>query len=215
MTRIKNFFIELRARALVVLVRFQLFGFGKKWRKINLCGGSVLIDGYCNVDLSPHADLHIDLERQLLPFSDSSVEIVICISSINYFSRARGEEIIEEVYRVLKQGGIARFASQDLEAIAKKYINKDRGFFFQKLPDGRERFAGETMADKINSWFYGYETTGGKSGKYFYDYETLETLFRKTGFSKVEQKGYRESDIEHIDTIDNREDQMFFLEARK
>jgi hypothetical protein len=61
---------------------------------------------------------------------------------------------------VFYAGGVARFASQDLEWIARRYIEKDREFFFQKLPNGKERFDGKTMGDKFNSWFYGYETSG-------------------------------------------------------
>ena len=38
-----------------------------------------------------------------------------------------------------------RFSSQDLELIAKKYVNKDKKFFFQTLSNGVERFEGETM----------------------------------------------------------------------
>src|SRR6185436_2705818 len=151
----------------------KMFASPKTWHKVNLCGGSLHIDGYCNVDLHHSADIRIDLEKKLLPFADNSIEALVCISAINYFSRDRGAEIIRDVYRVLAPGGVARFAAQDLHAIMEKYINNDRDFFFQKLPNGKERFHGVTMADKINSWFYGYQTTGGKACKYFYDFETL------------------------------------------
>lgn len=185
---------------------------GRQVKKINLCGGSVSIPGYFNVDMDYKADLIIDLSKESLPFPKNSAEVVVCISAINYFSRKRGEEIIKEVYRILKKGGIARFAVQDLLEISKKYVNGDKNFFFQQL-NGRDRFKGETMCDKINSWFYGYGRVG--SEKYMYDYETLSLLFKRAGFSRVEQKNYRESVLENIDMIDNRPDQMFFLEAIK
>jgi predicted SAM-dependent methyltransferase len=193
----------------------KIFGKKKVWTKLNLCSGPIKIDDYCSVDISSSSDIKLDLEKKLLPFLDNSMEVVICISAINYFSRVRGEEIIADVYRVLKKGGVTRFATQDLADIATKYINRDKKFFFQKLADGRERFEGVTMADKINSWFYGYKTNGGKSCKYFYDYETLELLFLNAGFKSVSRKKFRESKIENIDLIDNRPDQMFFLEAIK
>lgn len=184
-------------------------------RKINLCGGSLIIEKYYNVDIGPWSDLILDLGKKPIPFKDNSAEIVLCISAINYFTRKKGAEIIKDVYRVLKSGGIARFAVQDLLEISKKYVNRDENFFFQKLPNGAERFKGVTMADKINSWFYGYKTIGGKTCKYFYDFETLALLFKEAGFSKIERKKYRESLIPEIDKIDNRPDQMFFLEAIK
>lgn len=190
------------------------FGIKKSPGKINLCG-SVRIGDFYNIDLNPQADLTIDLEKKLLPFRDRSADTVVCISAINYFAKERGSEIIRDVYRILKSGGIARFAVQDLLEISKKYVTGDRNFFFQKLPNGKDRFHGKTMADKINSWFYRYKIDGGKHCKYFYDFETLALLFKEAGFSKIEKKNYMESLIPEISQIDNRPDQMFFLEAIK
>lgn len=185
----------------------------KQTDKINLCSGDIIIPGYFNVDINYKADLIMNISKESLPFRENSAETVVCISAINYFSRHRGEEIIKEVYKILKTGGIARFGVQDLLEISRKYVNGDKDFFFQKLPDGRERFKGETMCDKINSWFYGYGHVNQE--KYMYDYETLSLLFKRAGFSKVEQKKYRESVLQNIEMIDNRPDQMFFLEAIK
>ncbi len=197
----------------------QYQSFKRGWQTppslVNLGGGGVKIPGYFDLDLNPQSDLIIDLERKNLPFPSQSVTAVICISAINYFSRERGRELVAETYRILRPGGIARFAVQDLKKIVEKYLSRDTAFFFQKLPNGRERFAGVTMADKINSWFYGYATTNGKHGKYFYDFETLALLFQQAGFATIEQKSYQESRLQPIDLIDNRSDQMFFLEAIK
>ena len=187
----------------------------RSYKKLNLCSGGTLLKGYWNVDVAPGADLIFDLSRDNLPFKDNSMSVVVCMSAINYFSRARAQEIIKETYRVLETGGVARFGVQDLQNIAQKYISRDVDFFFQRLPDGRERFVGETMADKINSWFYGYEAYGRRPCKYVYDFETLALLFEKAGFKKIAQRVYRESSIPEINLIDNRPDQMFFLEAMK
>ena len=182
--------------------------------KLNLCSGKQIIEDYISLDYNFHADLIVNLSSGNLPFKTSSLSVVVCTSAINYFTRKRGYEIICEVYRVLKKGGVARFSSQDLELIAKKYVNKDTAFFFQKLSNGKERFEGVTMGDKFNSWFYGYESHAGGC-KYFYDFETLSEVFFNAGFSVVERKQYLESQLENIEKIDNREDQMFFLEAIK
>jgi len=183
-------------------------------RKINLCSGPVPLDGYINIDISRNADIILDMEKDLLPFPDESVNIVVCISAINYFSRQRSLEIIKDVYRVLKPDGVARFASQDLRILAEKYLNNDLEFYFQKLPDDRDRFPGETIADKFNGFFYGFHC-GDKHCKCVYDFESLKTLFEQGGFSVIEQKRYCESIIPDVDKIDNRPEQMFFLEAIK
>lgn len=182
--------------------------------KINLCSGSTKLEGFINIDLQKGADRVIDLERDLLPFPDGTVDSVICISAINYFSYERGQEIIQDVYRVLRPGGVARFAVQDLRVLAEKYLSQDHAFYFQKLPNGRDRFPGRTYADKFNEFFTGF-SSGDKHCKYVYDFDSLSTHFRSAGFACIEQKAYRESRIEGAEIFDNRPEQMFFLEAVK
>jgi len=181
---------------------------------VNLCGGPVRIPGYCNIDLDPSSDLMLDVSRDPLPFPDASVRVVICISAINYFSLERAQVLVDETHRVLEAGGIARFGVQDMKALARRYVEGDREFFFQRLANGRERFPGDTLGDKFASWFYGHESYGGPC-RYMFDYESLAKLFEKSGFSIIEPRGFRDSRLEGIDLIDNREDQMFFLEALK
>ena len=182
--------------------------------KLNLCCGPIKLDGFINIDISPNADMVLDLEKELLPFPDESVVVVVCMSAINYFTRKRAIEIINDVYRVLKQGGIARFGTQDLRILAEKYLTNDCEYYFQKLKDGRERFPGNTIADKFNEFFYGFQA-GGKHCKYVYDFESLKALFAEAGYSHIEQKKYGESNMSEIIKIDNRPEQMFYLEAVK
>ena len=188
--------------------------FRRRIRRLNLCGGGTSIAGYVNLDIALSADLTIDLARRNIPLATGSIEARICMSAINYFSHDRAGELIRETYRVLCDNGIARFGVQDLEAIARRYVEKDHDFFFQKLPDGTERFEGRTLGDKFAAWFYGY-TSGGTLCRYFYDYDALAALFFDAGFSIVERRDFQDSRLDDIDHIDNRPDQMFYLEAVK
>ena len=183
-------------------------------KKINLCSGSIYLGDYINIDIGGNTDIKIDLEEVMLPFEDNSIDAVVCISAINYFTRERGQEIINDVYRILKPGGIARFGAQDLKILTGKYLTRDDNFYFEKLNNGDERYPGKTFADKLNHFFYGFESSG-KMCKYVYDFETLKLLFDEAGFEKIEQKNYLESDLPNVEKIDNRPEQMFFLEAVK
>lgn len=183
-------------------------------RRINLCSASQRIPGYLSVDFIGKVDLRLDLAKRNLPFDDDSLEAVLCMSAINYFTRARAQEIVGEVYRVLRPGGVARFGVQDLRRLARRYVERDVEFFSQKLADGQDRFDGPTLGDKFVAWFYGYAIKGSPC-RYFYDYESLAHLFKTVGFAVVEEKRFLESRLEHIELIDNRADQMFFLEAMK
>jgi ubiquinone/menaquinone biosynthesis C-methylase UbiE len=136
------------------------------------------------------------------------------MSAINYFTRARAQQLVREMRRVLRPGGVCRVGVQDMRALAERYVRGDTEFFFQKLPDGRDRFEGPTLGDKFAAWFYGY-AVGANRCEYFYDFESLAYLFREAGFSLIEHKAYRESRLPEVELFDNRADQMFFLEALK
>lgn len=206
--------LKRSGKLLVLRLKSALLG-APQIKRINLCSGSIKIPGFYNLDVNPEADFYLDLQKKLLPFRTGTVEAVVCMSAINYFTRARGAQIVADVFRVLQPGGVARFGTQDLELIARKFVERDHSFFFQKLANGRERFVGKTMADKFNSWFYGYAVGPGRGCKYFYDFETLAIIFQQAGFSQVERRDYRDSRLAPIEQIDNRPEQMFFLEAVK
>jgi SAM-dependent methyltransferase len=189
-------------------------GKNQSFSKINLCCGPTIINNYYNIDIASDGELIIDLSRSALPFRDESMDVVVCISAINYFEYHRAGEIIRETHRVLKKKGIARFGVQDMKSLAMKYVENDTNFFSQKLPDGRDRFQGPTIGDKFAAWFYGYKTAGGPS-RYFYDFDSLAVHFYNAGFTTIERRAYRDSRLTDVEDIDNRPDQMFFLEAVK
>lgn len=214
MERIKLFFKKIfRGRLFWLFIKLTGWQYTKT--KINLCSGWNVLADYWNVDIEPKADLILDLEKSLLPFKNNSMDVVVCISAINYFTRKRASRVIKEVFRVLKSGGITRFGVQDLRVLAQKYLERDEKFFFEKLPNGQDRFPGLTFADKFNQWFFGFPSYGGKTSKYVYDFESLSVLFREAGFSQIEEKGFSESCLFDVKKIDNRPEQMFFLEAKK
>jgi SAM-dependent methyltransferase len=187
---------------------------GARPGKVNLCCGSQRLPGWLGVDALPGADAIVDLSAGELPFEDASLEAVVCMSAINYFTRRRAAELVREMHRVLRPGGVCRVGVQDMRALAERYVRGDEAFFFQKLPDGRNRFEGPTLGDKFAAWFYGY-AAGAHRCEYFYDFESLAWLFRDAGFTVVERRAYRDSRLADARLLDNRPDQMFFLEAVK
>lgn len=195
-----------------VLLEYRLRPLGVQ--KVNLCCGSKQVPGYFGIDVNAGCDLRLDLSQYDLPFADDSLEAVVCMSAINYFTRRRAEELVRETFRVLRLGGVCRVGVQDMRALSERYLRNDTEFFFQKLPDGRDRFEGPTIGDKFAAWFYSYAIKGMPC-RYFYDYDSLAYLFKEAGFSIVDRKPFRESRLKGIELIDNRPEQMFFLEAVK
>lgn len=183
-------------------------------RCVNLCSGSTTLPGWCNIDCGGNPDIIINLETHLLPFPDNCIDYLACISAINYFTFERGRKIIRDVYRVLRPGGVARFASQDLQVLSAHYLQRNVDFWFEKLTNGKDRFPGETFAEKFNAFFTDF-LAHGHGCKVVYDYETLENIFCNCGFEYIEKTTFKQSRLPDIDLLDNRPEQMFFLEAIK
>lgn len=168
--------------------------------KVNLCGTG--LNGFVNVDLSHKADLRVNLEKKPLPFRDGSVDAVICMSAINYFTKERALFLIKDVHRVLKVGGIVRFGVQDFKLICAKYLAGEAGF----------------DCDRINAWFGNSDdyTIKGHKVKYMYDSNTLKNLFKQAGLPFVNEKEFYQTNYDmDLAKYDNRPDQMFYLEAWK
>ena len=162
--------------------------------KVNLCGTG--LEGFINVDISWKADIRRNLNWRSLPFDDNSVDVLLCMSAINYFTKERGQYLINEVHRILKPVGVCRFGVQDMKVICEKYLT------------------GEFECDRVNRWFGlgdGYISNGQKS-KYVYDYPTLSKMFDK--FIDVRQSYYKD-EHSYLAQFDNRPEQMFYLEAVK
>ncbi len=76
--------------------------------KLNLCCGLDIREGYINIDIKKtHESVKIiDLEKDLLrEFPDNSVEEVIARDCIEHISWRRVEDLLRDIYRVLKPGG--------------------------------------------------------------------------------------------------------------
>ena len=163
--------------------------------KVNL--GGIELKGFTNIDISSKADMQVDLEQERIPIEDSVVDVLISMNFIGYLSKERAQFIIDDVYRILKPGGVCRFGTQDLMLICDKYL--------QGHPD--------FQCDRINEWFNGY-TANGKNCKYVYDIGTLQELFKKALFISAMGFRYQES-ISDLGIYDNRPEQQFFIEAFK
>lgn len=163
---------------------------------VNLCGTG--LRGFVNVDISLKADYIRDLEWMRVPFKKESVDKMIFMSAINYFTYDRAKFLVKDIYRVLKKGGVVRIGVQDLELIARNYLNR------------------EWDCMRVNRWFGnvdGYKSNFKRS-KFVWDYATLREILIPCGYSWIYSMPFGESNY-GLGEHDNREEQMFFIEAVK
>jgi predicted SAM-dependent methyltransferase len=94
-----------------------------KNKAINIGCGYVYDPSWVNVDLNPinKSILKIDL-RKKLPFEDGSFKYAYSSHVLEHLTTVEAENLIDEVYRIMKPGGVFRILVPDLETICMEYL---------------------------------------------------------------------------------------------
>lgn len=92
--------------------------------KINIGSGDWSLKGWINLDyvtdwykksLSKHKVIHYNIREDLLPFKDSSVDLIYCSHVIEHIEDKFVSQMIDECFRVLNTNGVIRIACPDAE----------------------------------------------------------------------------------------------------
>ncbi len=71
--------------------------------KINIGASATYIPGFVNIDIMPHADICLDLNKDVLPFEDSSVDVIFSYHTLEHIENYLFA--LSELYRVLRHRG--------------------------------------------------------------------------------------------------------------
>lgn len=102
---------------------------------LNLGCGSVYSTKkeWINADLSGGGDvISIDV-RKKLPFVDQDFDLVYSSHLLEHLELEEAESLLEELFRITKQGGVVRVVVPDLEQIARLYLKK-----YEQVSSGKE-----------------------------------------------------------------------------
>ena len=165
-------------------------------RILNLGGGGNCIDGCLTVDISPRADVYVDLMTQL-PFEDSSFDAIFCEEAIEHIPLNQAEDLLKECLRILKEGGVLRISTPDLNYFAEQVLH-------------------ETGAcNAINQIFYEH------THRYIYTRQALQEKCLEAGFENVRSSSYKDSNSRlgyldsHADRFSHPPEISQYLEAEK
>jgi SAM-dependent methyltransferase len=94
-----------------------------KKKLLNIGCGETLHPEWVNIDIvaSASAVQAYDVRRGL-PYADRMFDACYCSHMLEHISKDEARVIVDEVYRVLKENGIARFVVPDLEQIVRLYL---------------------------------------------------------------------------------------------
>jgi predicted SAM-dependent methyltransferase len=148
--------------------------------------------------------------RSRWPVSDSSVDFVFCSQVLEHFNPDEGEKIINQIYRVLKNGGKLRLSVPDLERISKFYLEERKPDEVNEILWGYKKQEYQGIMGEIKKVFI-------RGHRWFYDRESIKKLLEKNGFSKV--KFYKRTvgtvpDLKRME-IEEHEKTSLYLEAVK
>lgn len=134
---------------------------------------------------------YLDLTKPL-PFSTDSIEAIFSSHVLERLFMDEVENLISDIFRVLKPGGICRVVVPDLEKIMALYNRNDPREFLEGMFEISKRGA---VKNQHHCGFTG---------------EFLIKLFTQAGFSSCSIEKYRMGQCPDIDKLDNRPESLFF-----
>lgn len=142
-------------------------------QKLHIGCGPNYLPGWINVDFSSinRADLIWDVTKGI-PFESNSVRLIHSEDFLEHISLEHGRFFLQECYRVLVPGGVARFLTPNLTLLARQYLERD----LEALNWYRDSFRTKTFAEMFNQ---GMRMEGHA---FLYDEETLDLILKETGF---------------------------------
>lgn len=121
---------------------------------LNLGSGSNKIKGSINIDIedSCKPDLVCDF-RHILPFPNDFVDKIQFFHVIEHIESKFHEGMLNEFWRVLKPGGQLYISYPEFVAVAKNYINNERGLkeFWKNTIYGRQLYKSDYHVSLMDS----------------------------------------------------------------
>ncbi len=140
--------------------------------KLNIgCGNNILKD-YINIDIRKidGVDLILDLEKQELPYDNESVDEILAYDVLEHISHNKIWDVLNDMYRVLKKGGILHIRVPDTDNIYLKSLKYE----------GIERFK------MLSYWLGGGQDYPENTHKSFFTKDSLKAILEYYGFKIIE-----------------------------
>lgn len=177
-----------------------------------------------HLDVRKGADIRLDLCRYFIPVKSNTYDLIYSSHTLEHIYMDVIEDVLREICRILKPGGIFRVTVPDMKKAVLAYINEDARFWqdihgdnFEEKPLGLylSRFITTVSLNR-------YDSNVGQGHVIGWDFETLKWMLEQTGFENVVRKNYGETEYEEFLEIENnwpaRErwaDKTLFLECSK
>lgn len=150
---------------------------------------------YCQL-LGNHFFIHHDLSYGL-PLFDGVADFVYSSHFLEHLFRNEASNLLKEMHRILKPGGILRISVPDLEYAVGLYQSGDK----------EKMLSSYFFVEDDNSYYARH--------KFMYDFKMLEAALRNAGFQNIHRCRFREGRSPEMEILDNRPDESLFIEAHR
>ncbi|MBR9677251.1 methyltransferase domain-containing protein [Candidatus Woesearchaeota archaeon] len=160
---------------------------------------------WLNTDLF-HGDIFLDITKKH-PFKNNSLDVIFHEHVFEHISfDKKAIYSLKEAHRILKNGGVLRFAMPDFEVYAKEYL-KGKLNFNQPEPI---KYSQTRQMEILNQLF----KQGGEH-EFIYDYNATKFLLQKTGFKKIKKMSYNKSSVKNWNFDSWNKADTMYIEAIK
>lgn len=169
-------------------------------QKLNFGCGSIQPDGWINLD----REKQFKTEKKYIEFLEcKTYDMVVahCSLQVNDFNCL--PDLLGELRRVLKPGGVLRISMVDIKEGFKQYLNGNIAWFPNGEPELDLRFC---------AWLTWYSTS-----RFVLTAEALQILLLNAGFEEVKRVDFKQTALSttEITELDTRENECYFMEAKR
>lgn len=203
-------------------LRKQLSAFDR----VNAGCGDLFVENWLNIGLFPNRlipygtvkqvgaahVIHFDLTEDF-PLEANTVQYLYSSHFIEHLTFDQALEFLRRCHHAMRQGGILRLTTPDLELWVRKYCENDLEFFerFYQIEQSYPALTtkGQILVGQIQGWTH----------RWLYDYSSLEDILVRAGFSHIEKIEALESAIPDIEKLEPCSEfrlmETLYVEARK
>ena len=208
--------------------------------KLNVGCGKTVADGWVNIDNSPSVLLSAvprlrgalkaaailtpqqaeGIPRGVvwanvvkrIPIQDGRADFVYSSHMIEHLSRWQGLRFVRECRRVLRDGGVLRLATPDLELMVRDYLSGTSPFNHDAKTPG-DAFCAEYRAysdvqlNGVKSIIH--KLLSGDSHQWLYDRASIAELLREGGFAEINSCSYRQGSVPDLSAVEHRQRGLF------
>lgn len=131
-----------------------------------------------------------------IPLTDNSIDIVFSSHFLEHLTKIKGEQFLNDIYRIMKPGGLVRILVPDLDLAIQKFNQGE-------------------INETLDLFFYTSEEADFSAHKYNYTFGSLKTKLEDIGFKNVVRQSHQKGECPDIEFLDVYPDHSLYVEAKK